>query len=153
MDRIEFTVFAMPAPGGSKRGFVNPKTGRVIITEDCKRSKPWREHVTWAAKNAGAQKLEGPLMLKIEFAFPRPKAHKGTGKNADKIKPQYSSIYVITKPDLTKLVRSTEDALKNICWHDDSQVAVQVLRKIYTLGDPYAKITVSRLKQEAADGK
>jgi Holliday junction resolvase RusA-like endonuclease len=36
-----------------------------------------------------------------------------------------------SKPDLTKLIRSTEDALTGIAWNDDASVVHQVARKLY----------------------
>jgi hypothetical protein len=52
MTVLRFSVFGKPQPAGSKKGFVNPKTGRVIITEDAKNSKPWRQQVAGAAEHA-----------------------------------------------------------------------------------------------------
>jgi Holliday junction resolvase RusA-like endonuclease len=50
-------------------------------------------------------------------------------------------------PDTTKLVRSTEDALKGICWRDDSQVVYQVASKEYAArgGIPGADIKIERM--------
>ena len=31
---VSFTVYGVPAPAGSKRGFYNPKAKRVIVTDD-----------------------------------------------------------------------------------------------------------------------
>ncbi len=132
---IEFFVPGVPVPGGSKRAFTNRKTGKPIITDASKSTRPWMSHVASVAAEAmrateDATPLSGPIRLTIEFVLPRPKGHYGTGKNAGKLKP--GAPYLHTKrPDATKLLRSTEDALSNICWKDDSQVAIQRVRKVY----------------------
>ncbi|MFA6046499.1 MAG: RusA family crossover junction endodeoxyribonuclease [Phycisphaerales bacterium] len=139
-NEITFQVHGVPAPGGSKRGFFSPKTKRVIITEDCKRSKPWRALVSSAALDAHqGEPLDGPLRLEVEFVLPRPKHHTG----ARGLKASAPHFHVIA-PDSTKLLRSTEDALKGICWHDDAQVAVQSVSKRYG-PRPGAVVRVSRL--------
>ena len=47
--KIEFTIVGKPATAGSKRAF-RLKTGRVVVTDDCARSKPWRQEVASAEK-------------------------------------------------------------------------------------------------------
>lgn len=146
-DEIAFQVHGIPAPGGSKRGFYSPKLKRVIITEDCAKSRPWRALVSDAALQAHqGPPLEGPLRLEVEFVFMRPKNH--TGKRGLKA---WAPHFHTSAPDATKLLRSTEDALKGICWGDDAQVAQQSVTKRY--GErPGAVVRVSRigLAQERA---
>ena len=62
--------------------------------------------------------------------MPRPKGHYRTGKNAlilRKNAPEHPT----TKPDATKLLRSTEDALTGILWKDDAQIWCQNVTKTY----------------------
>jgi Holliday junction resolvase RusA-like endonuclease len=141
---INFWVPGVPQPGGSKKGFVNPKTQRVVIVEDCKGNKNWRSSVQGFAIVAyKGQPLTGPLKMTITFIFPRIRGHFGTGKNANILKssaPKYHTI----KPDTTKIIRSTEDAMTGIIWKDDAQVVEQRVRKIY--GDnPGAHIVIEAL--------
>jgi Holliday junction resolvase RusA-like endonuclease len=119
---MEFFVPGIPAPGGSKRHIGG---GRII--EDCKRTKGWRACVALAAMQAGCVPLDGPLTMSIAFWMPRPKGHY---RKDGRLKPSAPE-YPTTKPDTTKLVRSTEDALKGICWRDDAQVVYQVASKVY----------------------
>jgi Holliday junction resolvase RusA-like endonuclease len=96
---IEFTVYGLPAPQGSKRHVGN---GRMI--ESSKKVKPWREAVKWAAREAMAaagiaSPLDAPLIASMTFTMPRPKSAPKSRRHADR------------KPDLSKLIRSTEDAL------------------------------------------
>lgn len=127
---IEIWCPGIPAPGGSKRGFFNKKTGRVIITDDNKKSKPWMACVSEAASQKCSTMLDGPLRVRFDFVFPRPKGHYRTGKNAGQLKAD-APPYPIVKPDATKVTRSTEDALKGIAWRDDSQIVTQAATKRY----------------------
>ena len=129
---MKIQVFGIPKPGGSKRGFYNPKSKRVIITDDCAKSRDWKTSVSQVAADSGMVPLSGPLLLEIIFVFPRPKGHFGTGKNENALK-SGAPVYHTVKPDATKLTRSTEDALTGIAWRDDAQVAVQVITKRYAM--------------------
>jgi Holliday junction resolvase RusA-like endonuclease len=117
--QIQFFVPGIPAPGGSKKAFV--VAGRARIVEDSKRNADWRASVALAASREIEAPLEGPLELTLTFVMPRTKGHYGSGKNAGKLKTS-APIWHTTKPDRTKLMRSTEDALTGIAWRDDTQV-------------------------------
>jgi crossover junction endodeoxyribonuclease RusA len=151
--KIEFFAPGEPKPGGSKRGFVNRKTGGVIITEDCKRSKEWRSTVKDFARQGMAENnitklLYCAVRLDVIFYVARPKGHYGTGRNADTIKAS-SPKYPTVKPDLTKLLRSTEDALTKVLWLDDTQVVEGHIKKAYADGysTPGALITIQTLEE------
>jgi len=144
---VTFFVPGIPRPGGSKRGFVIPKTKRVIITEDCKRSKDWKTAVAFAAHAQILNPFEGALKLEITFMFPRPKGHFGTGKNAGILR-YTAPCFPHVRPDATKLVRSTEDALKGIAWLDDSQIVDQHAMKVYTLDAPLTRQPGAWIKVE-----
>lgn len=122
---IRITVYGEPAPQGSKRGFVNRKTGGVILVENNKdRLDSWREAVKYAALQvrAGAAALDGPIVARMVFSVRRPKGHYRSGKNAALLKTDAPS-RPCSKPDLSKLLRSTEDALTDAgVWIDDARV-------------------------------
>lgn len=132
MKSIAFRVLGLPAPGGSKKAFFRPGMKYPSIVEDCERNKPWRDSVTAAALEAmsGQPPMIGPLYLKVTFNMPRPKGHHGSGKNAGKVR-ESAPPYPAVKPDATKLLRSTEDALAGIIWRDDAQVVTQHVEKVY----------------------
>ncbi len=129
---IEFFVPGIPQPGGSKRAFVNKKTGRAIITEDNPKSRPWRAVVVDRATAAmrGRAPLTGPVWMSVIFYVLRPRGHYGTGRNQGTVKRSAPKAPMV-RPDYLKLTRSTEDALKGICWKDDSQVVEAHLYKRY----------------------
>lgn len=130
---VRFFVPGVPQPGGSKKGFaMKTKTGktRVVIVEDAKHNAPWRAKVALAASEHFTAPLSGPLKVSFHFTMPRPKHHYGTGRKATVLKPSAPTGHTST-PDVTKLIRSTEDALKGIAWGDDCQVVAQEAAKLY----------------------
>lgn len=129
--RFQFTVKGLPGPQGSKsfKGF--SKAGRAILAESSEKVKPWRQDVVAAAEDAidaepGFKPFSGPVHLVIEFFLPRPKGA-----------PKTRRVVPSVTPDLSKLVRSTEDAMKTAAvWRDDAQVVDITTRKRYaTFGD------------------
>lgn len=132
---LSFFVPGIPAPGGSKRGFVNVYTGRVNIVDDCKRNRDWKAVVATKAdevmRAAGLEILTFPLVVKMDFYMPRPKGHYRTGQHSALIRPSFIDAVPDKKPDVLKLARSTEDALKGIVWRDDCQTIDLHITKDY----------------------
>lgn len=132
-DGIRFTVVGQAKPGGSKKAFVHPKTGRAIIVEDSA-NKPWRAVVAAAGLEAVPQDSvplfpSEALYVQFEFVRPRPRGHYGArGLKAS------APAYPTTRPDVLKLARAAEDALTGIVWRDDSQIVHEALLK--TFGEP-----------------
>ena len=85
--------------------------------------------------------LTGPLSVAFQFRFLRPQSHYGTGRNAGHVKDS-APLYPTVRPDRTKVMRSTEDALTGILWKDDSQIVAGDITKIYVERDPGVVITV-----------
>ena len=105
---VEFRVFGLPAPQGSKRHL-----GNGIMVESSKKVRPWRQDVMVAAERAyKGEAINNPVRLEIDFFFARPKSHYRTGKYSDLLKPN-APIYASShgQGDLDKLVRATADAL------------------------------------------
>lgn len=145
MTPITFQVLGDPAPGGSKTVFFPKKNGRLqfkngdpyyILADAGKYNAKWKKAV--AASATAHMQLNYldpfasgiPLKFRMTFYKVRPQSHYGTGKNADTLNAHGLSLpYPTMNPDTTKLIRSTEDALKGICWHDDNQVVSQSAHK------------------------
>ena len=113
------TVPGIPAPQGSKTGFI--RGGRVVLVESSKKVKPWRAAVAAEATRAylHTEPIDGPVTVTVEFHLPRPKS---LPKRV---------IWMVRKPDLDKLVRSTLDALSGIAYVDDNRVTRIVATKTY----------------------
>lgn len=146
MTWVTFTVYGVAAPAGSKRGFYNPKARRVIVTDDSKRSRPWKAQVADAAAQAmnEGQLLDGPLLCDITFWIPRPKGHFGTGRNAGVVRASAPPAPTV-KPDLLKLARAIEDACAGVIYRDDAQITCEVLQKAYTTGQARTEIRVVQI--------
>ena len=133
-DTVSITVYGTARPAGSKK-----HVGRGIIVDAGKHTAKWKRAVRKAAKAAmqGLPQplfIERPLEMSYVFYRARPKYHYGTGRNSGMVKQQYLGAYPITTPDLTKIVRATEDALLDVVYDDDARVVTQHNDKRY--GDP-----------------
>lgn len=132
---IRFFVHGRPSPGGSKR-FVgmSKRTGRaVLIDAGGKHTKNWRACVAATAREvAPAAIIAGAVTFSMRFVMARPKYHFHTSKKLlGQLRSEYAAAFHDVAPDTTKLVRSTEDALKGIVWVDDCQVVRQFAEKTY----------------------
>lgn len=139
---LKFTVHGLPAPQGSKR-----HVGKGVMVESSKHVKPWREAVKAAAIDAnrehGFRMMIGSISATFRFFFSRPKNHYGTGKNAMRVKHGAPQMHII-KPDLSKLIRSTEDALVDAgIIRDDCVINRIEAHKEYTQLAPFAIIKLS----------
>jgi Holliday junction resolvase RusA-like endonuclease len=131
---MTITVYGMPAPQGSKRYVGTSKAGRGILIESSAKVRPWRQDVKAAAlelvvgSGLGALtsvneygRMDGPLNVHMIFTLPKPKSA-----------PKRTRSWPDRKPDLSKLVRSTEDALTDAgVWEDDARVVRLVATKCY----------------------
>lgn len=144
---ISFFVPGIAKPSGSKRGFALKKggiyTGRVAMVDmSGGKGKDWRHDVKSAARDAYAGPLlAGPLFLSLTFYVTRPKNHFGSGKNTALLKAD-AALFPTTRPDVTKLIRSVEDALTGLVYEDDSQIVTQVAEKRYA-DKPGCQITIA----------
>jgi Holliday junction resolvase RusA-like endonuclease len=132
MTPIHIFISGIPKPGGSKRVFLNRRTGRPIVTDDAgKGNKEWKQQVAFFAQQAYTDEpLRIPLRVTFAFVFARPQSHYGSGRNAQLIRasaPEFPAV----RPDCTKLVRAAEDALTGILWHDDALIVQQDCSKSY----------------------
>jgi crossover junction endodeoxyribonuclease RusA len=147
---LRLVVHGTPGPQGSKN--VN---AAGAVYESSAKVKPWRDAVKSTALDAlhhdtAWSALACPVLLDLQFCVRRPKSHFGTGRNVGRLKPS-APHFPASKPDLDKLVRSTQDALKDAgVLADDSVVATLFARKVYlawgdALCNPGAVIKIWRL--------
>lgn len=133
---MKIVVYGDPAPQGSKSfmGTFKGKDGRTHakLAESSKRVAPWRQDVKVAAEAEIGRRedpgdwmpMDGPLVLVVVFTLPAP-------LSLSKRRPSYPS----KLPDLSKLVRSTEDALTAAgVWRDDARVVETWSMKTYPIG-------------------
>lgn len=141
---LVITVYGDPAPQGSKK-FVGMSGGHGMLVESSKRVKPWRQDVVAAAREAiaGATPLDGALVVRMVFTLPKPASA-----------PKKRQTWPNKKPDISKLARSTEDALvtAGVIRDDARIVGYERLFKVYpnedaeALTSPGVRIEISRLE-------
>jgi Holliday junction resolvase RusA-like endonuclease len=123
---LHIVVYGMPGPQGSKRHVGN---GRMI--ESSKKVKPWRQDVKAAALAVrnGAAPIDGPVSVRMVFTLPKPSSA-----------PKRRRTWAMRKPDLSKLARSTEDALTDAGLLADDARIIEFARlaKVFPKEDPEA---------------
>ena len=126
--------FVIPGKGGSKP--------RAIVTSDNKKLKPYRqeltetamtkvEHRPWAEKHV-------PVRLELMFYLQKP-------PSAPK-----KRHHPVVKPDLSKLIRASEDAMTGVLYADDAQIVSLIADKLY--GDFEGVQVTARIMSQAAVG-
>lgn len=151
------SVHGVPAPQGSKRHI-----GGGVMMESSKKVRPWRQDVKAAALEFIARHdpwtpLDGPLVVSVAFTVGHRPASRPvwwpTGTRWSKA----AMWRPASMPDLSKLLRSTEDALTDAgLWRDDARVVEYVRAAKHYVGDqapdvlehsPGAVIRVWRLEE------
>jgi Holliday junction resolvase RusA-like endonuclease len=120
-------AYGEPAPQGSKRAVNRGNANRAVtIVDSSPKLAPWRSDVITAAREVLTRQmlacLDGPIIARMVFSIRRPKSVKFS-------KRPFPSVY----PDLSKLCRSTEDALKAAGAISDDSLIVEYTRlaKVY----------------------
>ncbi len=125
---LTFNVFGLPAPQGSKRHL-----GNGVLIESSQAVKPWRTDVKHAALDCIPDGWDTalPMAMSIVFRFKRPSSH--VGKRG--LRPSAPAHCTSGRNgDLSKLVRSTEDALTGVIYDDDRQIVSLTVSKRYCVG-------------------
>ena len=122
---IKFSVPGRPVPMARPRVTIHG-------TYTPKRCRDFKDSVMWVARQAmkGKEPLDGALVCRIDLFFPIPKSYT-CGK-------RHAAQHNIQKPtgrnsgDADNHAKAVLDALKGICWNDDSQVTRLTVRKRFT---------------------
>jgi Holliday junction resolvase RusA-like endonuclease len=160
---VAFTVYGKPEPQGSVKAFVPTyKSGQPVrrdggqivvnLTTDNPALKAWRQGAKVEALGglieygASIVPSEGAVRVEATFYLQRPKAHCGTGRNANTVKAS-APAHPVGRPDVDKLLRALLDALTDTVVADDSQVVETLARKVYCgpLDEPRCEVSVFAL--------
>lgn len=118
----QFSCFVrgIPAPQGSKKGFVSGGHVNIVDTNPMK-LKDWRTAINFVLQDKWeGPPLEGPVSVTLTFDLPRPVSVSVKKRRLPHV-----------KPDLDKLVRAAFDAMTGICFKDDAQVTSVHASKSY----------------------
>jgi crossover junction endodeoxyribonuclease RusA len=142
--RLEFTVYGVAQPMGTKRAFMPKGWTRPILTDSNRSLKSWQLLVREAA-NAAIHQLPaherglllGGVRLTLACYLPRPQ-----------LLPKRVTAHT-KAPDLDKLTRGLADALTQVVYRDDSQIVELVASKHYApSGDvPHMDIKVEAVEE------
>lgn len=139
---IEFTVPGRPVPMARPR-----VTSHGTYTP--KRCRDYKDSVMWVARQAmkGKEPLDGALVCRVELYFDIPKSYTKGRRMAAK----YNTQKPIGKNtgDTDNHAKAVLDALKGICWNDDSQVTKLIVTKRYTDTGANAKVWIFPDDKEA----
>jgi Holliday junction resolvase RusA-like endonuclease len=113
------------------------------MVEQSKGLPEWRRVVADAARqHAPDVPLDGPLWLELRFRFPMPASRR----KADR---EHGHRWKDTAPDLSKLVRAVEDALKaGAVIRDDARISVLAATKSEVTGWQGVSVIVQALGWE-----
>jgi Holliday junction resolvase RusA-like endonuclease len=138
---VTFRVIGKPQPAGSKKGFVNPKTNKVVIVDDAKNSRPWKQQIAGeaAARMTGRAMMVGPVEVELHFTVGRPKSHYTPRGTLRKGAPSWP----IARPDVDKMSRACLDSMTaGGVYRDDAQVVRKTVTKSY--GAPEGVLVIVR---------
>lgn len=126
---IRLAVYGHPAPQGSKR-----HVGKGVMVESSKFVKPWRDDVraaadAWLAERRPWEPIDAPVAVRMVFTVRKPASAPKTRRT-----------WAMRTPDLSKLARSTEDALVDAgLLKDDARIVEYArLAKVFPGEDPEA---------------
>lgn len=108
----------------------------------------WKERIAIAARPfVPAAPITSPLKVTLGFRFARPRGHYRSGKRAHELRdnaPQYHT----GRYDCDNLAKAVMDQLTVIrMWHDDGQVAVLRVTKMYESGPIGCYVTIEELNE------
>ena len=116
--KFEVRVYGLPVAQGRPRAFKLP-SGQIRVY-DPQQSRDWKRTVMGQViADRPKRLLAGALECKMDFYLPRPKS---LPKRV---------VYPVKKPDVTNLIKGTEDALRGIVFSDDSAVVSLRAAKYY----------------------
>ena len=130
---IEFVVFGVPAPKGSKSAFpFQRKDGTlgvaVIDAGKPNRQKDWARRVEEVVQELaanGTKPIAGPVSMSVDFYMPKPQSA-----------PKRRKTWPDRKPDIDKLLRALLDPMSRVLIVDDARVVSVCARKAYADDEP-----------------
>lgn len=149
---VEFEVRGRPTPQGSmRRG-----AGGGIFHSGGRDLRAWRSAIaTEAGRALSGPPLLGPVAVEFAFRLVRPRSHYlpvGARRQYPELRlaaPRYHA----GAPDIDKLARAALDALTQVVFADDGQVARLSVTKTYADDEgPGVAIRVRRLIDDALSG-
>jgi len=127
---LEATVEGPPPSMGSKRGFVNPRTGAAIIVDhNVMGLRQWQDAMRHEMRKAigAVPPDQRPWFASVSVILARPRSHFTKKGARTKGAPELPTV----KPDPDKIARAVFDCGSGIWWQDDKQIVSFAVRKRY----------------------
>lgn len=143
--QIVFRVDSVPVAQPRQRHRVIASQGRTFAQNYTPAKHPatqFKSDVRLIAAAGTTRPLEGGLHMDVLFVMPRPKGMIWKKR----LMPREAHT---KKPDIDNLLKCVMDALKDLCWRDDSQVSAVTACKVIASGDETPHVVV-RIKEESA---
>lgn len=141
---IELVIYGEPVAQGRPKFTTQGGFARAY---DPAKSRDYKDYVKLAAASQmkGRPPLEGALELSVRVYRTIPKSF--SQKKAAQA--EQRTLLPTTKPDLDNYIKGIKDALKGICWQDDSQVVsyVEPTGKYYSI-TPRIEVTVKEWQSQ-----
>lgn len=148
--QVEFFVPGLPVAQPRQRSRVRKKKGGASFVQNYTPAdspvNAFKAAVKLVAASAwdGAP-IDGPVLMDIDFVFPRPRTMVWKTKDMPRLRHS-------KKPDRDNLEKSVMDALSGLLWIDDAQVCDGSIRKFIASADekPGVKIRIVELEPDVA---
>jgi Holliday junction resolvase RusA-like endonuclease len=142
---ITFDIIGQPAPQGSKKAFLNRRTGKPGMKESAGAGLvAWRDAVSRRAREIAEEHgcLDGPLQLIVVFRFPMPSSRTKAERLA-------GCCWRTSTPDSSKVLRSLEDGLVDAgLIADDKLIVEHLVRKVEVFQSwSGATVTIGRVNR------
>jgi len=138
---INLTIYGEPVAQGRPKFSTQ---GGFVRAYDPAKSRDYKDYIRLAAVEQMKDKtpLNGQLALSIRVYRDMPKSMSKKNRPAA----EGGMIRPTVKPDLDNYVKGIKDALKSICWKDDSQIVAykEPFGKYYSV-TPRIEITVEEM--------
>lgn len=144
-DGIKLKLGVAPVEQARTRGkAMATGTGKFrVVQYDTSKTRNYKRQVAYLAQSLYKGKpYTGPLKMMVTFYREIPKS---VSKNKRDLMLK-QVILPITKPDLSNYVKSIEDGLNGIVWHDDNQIVETLSKKVYG-EEPHVTVTVIPLDE------
>lgn len=128
---IKLQIYGDPVPQGRPRAF---RRGNFIGMYDPEKSRDWKNSIKLQAIAQKAPMLAGALSMTIQFMLKRPKTLPK------------KVIHHVKKPDVDNLVKAVKDALRGICYQDDSQIVTLKADKAYAAVCPGVLVEIRNIE-------
>lgn len=133
MNQVIAEVFISGEPKAQPRPRAFARNGRASVY-DPGTAEGWKGLIVTELREHAGRLESLPVEVRMDFYFPRPKSHYGTGRNADVLKNSAPKSH-IKKPDVDNLAKAVMDALSEKSgiglWKDDTQVVKLIISKGY----------------------